>query len=147
MRLSLQPISYREAAQFINANHSHHKAPIGWLFGVAVNNGEKIVGVASAGRPVSRALDDGWTVEITRCCTDHTANVASMLYGAIVRASRSLGYKRVITYTLKSEGGHSLKASGWRILYETKGGSWNCQSRPRLDKHPIGQKILWEPNY
>lgn len=147
MTLRLQPITLKEARRFVALNHSHHGAPVGWLFGVAVNDGEKVVGVAIAGRPVSRVLDDGRTVEITRCCTDHTQNVASKLYGALVRAARALGYERVITYTLKSESGVSLRAAGWRALYETKGGSWNCSSRPRVDKAPTEQKVLWEPGY
>jgi hypothetical protein len=146
-KLTLQPITLKEAQRFVEDNHSHHGAPVGWLFGVAVNDGEKVVGVAIAGRPVARRLDNGWTVEITRCCTDHTQNAASMLYGALVRAARALGYKRVITYTLKSESGASLKAAGWKVIYESRGGSWSVPSRPRVDTHPLQQKLLWEPSY
>ena len=40
--------------------------------------------------------------------------------------------------------GTSLIAAGWKVLYETKGGSWNVPSRPRIDRHPLGQKKLWE---
>lgn len=146
-KLNLQPITLKEAQCFVELNHSHHGAPIGWLFGVAVNDGEKIVGVAMAGRPVARMFDDGWTVEITRCCTDHTQHVASKLYGALVRAARALGYTRVITYTLKSESGDSLKAAGWKVIAEAGGGSWHRKSRPRVDTHPTEQKLLWEPAY
>jgi len=147
MKLQLQPITLKEAQRFVKDNHSHHGPPVGWLFGVAVNNGEKVVGVAIAGRPVARHFDDGQTVEITRCCTDHTRNVASKLYGALVRAARALGYRRVITYTLKSESGDSLKAAGWKVICEAGGGSWNCPSRPRVDTHPTEIKLLWEPAY
>jgi hypothetical protein len=93
---------------------------------------------------VARALDNGWTLEVTRCCTDSTPHAASMLYAAAWRAAKALGYTRLITYTLISEPGTSLKAAGWKTLYTTDGGSWNCPSRPRVDKAPTVQKHLWE---
>lgn len=144
MSLALQPIDFSEASEFVRRHHRHHPPAKGWKFGVAVNDGEKIVGVAVVGRPVARMLDNGWTLEVTRCCTDGTPHVASMLYGAAWRAAKALGYKRLITYTLIDEPGTSLKAAGWKALYETKGDSWNRSNRPRIDKAPIGQKRLWE---
>ena len=144
MKLELQPITYAEACEFIKQHHSHHLPPQGWKFGIAVNDGEKVVGVVTVGRPVARHLDNGWTLEVTRCCTDRTKHVASKLYAAAWRASRAMGYKRLITYTLKEEKGTSLVASGWKVIGETSGGSWSCESRPRIDKHPLGQKLLWE---
>lgn len=99
MGLSLQPITYAEACEFIRVHHRHHLPPQGWKFGIAVNDGDQVVGVVTVGRPVSRALDDGWTLEVTRCCTDGTRNAPSMLYGAARHAAKALGYKRLITYT------------------------------------------------
>lgn len=142
--LELQPIEFDEACEFIDRHHSHHVRPQGWKFGVAVSNGSQIVGVAIAGRPVARHYDDGWTLEVTRCCTDGTKNVASMLYAALWRAARALGYKRLITYTLASEAGTSLIAAGWRVMGQSKGGTWNRVGRVRIDKHPTGQKTLWQ---
>jgi hypothetical protein len=144
MNLELQPITYKEACDFILENHSHHLPPQGWKFGIAVNDGEKIVGVITIGRPVARHLDNGWTLEVTRCCTDRTKNAASKLYAAAKQAVRAMGYRRLITYTLKSEKGTSLIAAGYKAIWETKGGSWSVKSRPRIDKHPLGQKTLWE---
>lgn len=144
MALELQPITFDEAARFIAQYHRHHIPPVGWKFGVAVNDGEKIVGVITVGRPVARRLDDGWTLEVTRCCTDGTRNAPSMLYSAAWRAAKALGYKRMVTYTLTTEPGTSLKAAGWKQLYVSPGGSWSCKSRPRVDKAPLGQKRLWE---
>lgn len=144
MPLELQPITKKEADAFIRQHHRHHKPPVGWKFGIAVNDGQKVVGVITVGRPVARGLDDGWTLEVTRCCTDGTPNVASKLYGAACRATGALGYKRLVTYTLITEPGTSLKAAGWKDLYNTRGGSWNCPSRPRVDTAPTGQKTLWE---
>ena len=142
--LELQPITYEEACTFITEHHRHHLPPTGWKFGIGVNDGEKVVGVVTVGRPVARKLDNGWSLEVTRCCTDGTKNAASMLYGAAWRAAKALGYKRLITYTLASETGTSLTAAAWKELYTTPGKSWSVASRPRVDKHPLGQKTLWE---
>lgn len=144
MKLTLQPITYAEACAFIAMHHRHHLPPQGWKFGIAVNDGEKVVGVVTVGRPVARGFDDGWTLEVTRNCTDGTKNVASMLYGAASRATFALGYKRLITYTLATEPGTSLKAVSWRVIGQAGGGSWSCPSRPRVDKHSTEVKTLWE---
>ena len=143
--LELQPITLKEANLFIARNHRHHLPPQGWKYGIAVNNGNDIVGVITVGRPVARHLDNSWTLEVTRCCTDGTKNACSMLYSAAWRACKSLGYKRLITYTLQDEGGSSLRGAGWKIVNEKAGGgSWSSKSRPRIDKHPTQQKIRWE---
>lgn len=139
-----QPVTYAEACVFIRNNHSHHLPPQGWKFGIAVNDGEKIVGVITVGRPVARHLDDGLTLEVTRNCTDGTKGAASKLYGLACRAVRALGYKRLITYTLDTEAGTSLDASQWRSLYKTAGGGWDRPNRHRIDTAPTGQKVLWE---
>lgn len=144
MPLEIQPITFAEACTFITRHHRHHKPPQGHKFSIAVNDGQKVVGVCIVGRPVARHNDDGWTLEVTRCCTDGTKNAASALYAAAWRAARAMGYKRLITYTLRGEPGTSLKAAGMRVVGQTKGGSWNCPSRPRVDKHPTGPKVLWE---
>lgn len=142
--LELQPITYAEACEFIRRHHSHHLPPQGWKFGVAVNDGHHVVGIVTVGRPVARALDNGLTLEVTRCCTDGTKNAASMLYGAAWRAAKALGYHRLITYTLAKEVGTSLIAAGWRLLYKTKGDTWQRPNRHRVDKAPTGPKLLWE---
>ena len=143
--LELQPISYKEACIFVDTYHRHHKAPQGHKFSIAVNDDGVIAGVVMVGRPVARHLDNGWTLEVTRLCTiaGHK-NAASMLYGAAWRATRAMGYKRLVTYILKEEIGTSLVAAGYKEIGVTKGGSWNCRGRPRIDKHPTGQKKLFE---
>jgi hypothetical protein len=145
MGLQLQPITLKEAQAFIQRNHRHHGAPVGWLFGTAVNDGQCVVGVVIIGRPVARMLQDGYTAEVTRLCVlEGHPNACSMLYGASWRAARALGYRRMITYTMANEAGSSLKAAGWRELYVTKGGSWDRPSRHRIDTAPTDQKRLWE---
>lgn len=142
--LTLQPTTYEDACEYVNQYHRHHIAPQGHKFSIAVANEEKVVGVVMVGRPVARHLDNGRTLEVIRCCTDGTRNAASKLYAAAWQATKALGYRRLITYTLATEPGTSLRASGWKELYKTSGGSWNVPSRPRIDKHPLGQKTIWE---
>lgn len=96
------------------------------------------------GRPVARMNDDGWTLEVCRCCTDGTKNACSMLYRAAWRAAQAMGYRRLITYTLLEEGGASLRAAGFRLIGQTEGGSWSRPSRPRVDMHPLQGKLRWD---
>ena len=137
-------MSITDAKFFILHYHRHHQPLVSGLFAVGCACGLDIVGVAVVGRPVARHLDNGWTAEVTRLCTDGTKNVASKLYSACWRAARALGYRKLITYILASEKGTSLKAAGWKVIAETKGGSWSVPSRPRVDKHPLQGKLRWE---
>lgn len=90
--LEIVPMTLREANAFVEQNHRHHGATVGHKFSIGLSDGEKIVGVAIVGRPVSRHLDDGWTLEVNRLCTDGTRNACSMLYAAAWRAARAMGY-------------------------------------------------------
>ena len=145
-RLELQRITQREANAYINAHHRHLRAPRGYKFAIAVNDGQRVVGVITVGRPTSRIVqtEQPYTAQVTRCATDGTRNAASMLYAAAWRCARAMGYQRLITYTFPSEGGASLRAAGMRVVGQTSGGSWSRPARPRIDHHPTGQKTLWE---
>ena len=146
MRLHIVPISFAEACAYVKAHHRHHKPPIGHKFSIAVAPSipGDVCGVAMVGRPVSRHLDDGWTLEVNRVATDGTRNACSCLYGAAWRAAKALGYRRLITYTLPEEGGASLRGAGWYLVGEAGGGSWSCKSRPRVDTAPMQRKLRWE---
>ena len=134
----------QDARKFVDRHHRHHRAPLSGLFAVAAAEGDEVIGVAIVGRPVARHEQDGWTAEVTRLCVlEGHRNACSMLYGACWRAARALGWRRLITYTLKSEPGTSLRAAGWRVIGEVKGRSWSVPSRPRIDKHPLFDKIKW----
>ena len=143
-KIQIVPIKQDEAKMFINTHHRHHKAPVGSIFQIAAAVNDKIVGVAMVGRPVSRVLDNGWTLEVNRLCTDGTKNVCSMLYAAAWRVTKNLGYKKLITYILENETGTSLIAAGWKEVGKCGGGSWNGKLRPRIDKHPLQKKIKFE---
>lgn len=144
--LEITPISLAEANAFVTKMHRHHKAVPGAKFCIAVSENESVRGVVIVGRPVARLLDNGWTLEVNRCCTDGAKNACSMLYGTAWRATKALGFRRLITYTMPEEGGASLRASNWRCLGERGGGNWNVKSRPRIDTAALlqGQKLLWE---
>jgi len=92
---------------------------------------------------VSRALDDGTTLEILRTATDGTPNVPSFLLAACRRVAQAMGYTRVLTYTLASEPGTSLRAAGFHEDGQAGGGRWSRPSRPRADDHPTQPKIRW----
>ena len=142
--MEIVPIFQDEAFAFIKQHHRHHRAPVGAIFQIAASDGIKIVGVAVVGRPTGRKSQDGFTLEVTRPCTDGTPNACSMLYAACWRAGKALGYRRMITYILNTEPGISLRAAGWRLIGERGGGSWSVKSRPRVDKHPLQTKLLFE---
>lgn len=144
MSIVLTPITLREANAFVVEHHRHHDPARGCILCVGVAEADVVRGVAIIGRPVSRMLDDGWTAEVLRCCTDGVRNGCSMLYGAAWRACRALGYRRLVTYTLPEEGGASLRASGFTVIGEAGGGSWNRKTRPRVDTHPLQAKLRWE---
>ena len=142
--LELVPITLKEANFFVEQHHRHHKPVTGHKFSIAASDGEKIVGVAIVGRPVSRYLDDGWTLEVNRLCTDGTKNACSFLYSAAWRAAKNMGYKKLITYILQSENGASLKASGWKCVGEAGGKRWTGKRRPEADLYPAQMKLKFE---
>src|SRR5688572_21417242 len=96
------PLHLKEANQFVAQHHRHNLPCVGCKFAVGAAQGGKLVGVAVAGRPVARRLDDGKTLEVLRVATDGTPNVCSFLYARCARIARLMGYERVITYTLES---------------------------------------------
>jgi len=149
-RLELVPVSFRQAQTFIAAHHRHHKPPRGMKFCIGAAIGTQLVAVATIGRPISRALDDGYTLEVNRTCTDGTPNANSMLYGAAWRAAKALGYRRIVTYTEDSESGASLRAAGWHIIAQLRARPGWADSSVTLRhlRDPEGsggvQRSLWE---
>ena len=142
--LTLVPITFKEANEYVKKYHRHHGSVVGHKFSIAVAVENIIVGVAIVGRPVSRGLDNGWTLEVLRVCTNGTKNACSFLYAAAWRATKALGYKKLVTYILNTESGKSIVAAGWKCLGECGGGNWNCKSRPRIDTDPLQKKLRFE---
>lgn len=145
MKLALRPLKLRDANALVAAWHRHHKPARGCVFCLGATASGVIVGVAIVGRPVARMLDDGFTAEVTRVSTNGARNACSFLYGAVARICRTMGFARVITYTLPEEGGASLRAAGWRLTEDKAGGgSWSRDGRERTDRHPTQMKLRWE---
>ena len=144
MALEIVPISLRGANAYVRDHHRHHKPTVGHKFSIACADGDKIVGVAIVGRPVSRHLDDHRTLEVNRLCTDGTHNACSMLYAAAWRVVRAMGYKRLVTYILESEPGTSLKAAGWKCMGKAGGLRWTGARCPETDLYPAEMKLRWE---
>ncbi len=140
--MEIRPISLKIAQEFVDQYHRHHKAPVGHKFSIGLFRGEAMVGCAICGRPVSRHLDDSRTCEITRLCTMGEKNACSMLYGACGRIAKEMGYQRIITYTLVSESGISLRASGFACEGIAGGEIWTgC--RRRDNGVPKEKKLRW----
>jgi hypothetical protein len=145
-QLHIVPVRFKDAREFVRTHHRHHTPSVGHKFSIGVAQGHELVGVAIVGRPVARHYDDGHTLEVTRTCTDGTANANSMLYGAAWRAAKALGYDRLITYTQHEESGISLRAAGWRVVAERPARSgWDAPSRRRqLRGTENVARTLWE---
>lgn len=143
MRLQIRPIHLREAMAYVKEHHRHNIPPVGGKFAVACYDGERLCGVAICGRPVSRLLDNGLTLEVYRNCTDGTYNVCSKLYGACCRIAKDMGYKRIITYTLEDENGASLRASGFVCEGQAGGLAWSGERHKNYYISPEKMKNRW----
>lgn len=142
--LKISPIHIKEAKEFIRQYHRHNIPPVGGKFAISCYDDERLCGVAICGRPVARYFDDGETLEIYRNCTDGTRNACSKLYGACCRIAREMGYKKVITYTLESENGASLKASNFKWVGEAGGIAWTGKRKRNYYISPEEMKNRWE---
>jgi hypothetical protein len=133
--VSVVPLVLPVANQVVTAIHRHHPpipAGFAWFCVGAVVAGD-LCGVAIAGRPTNRNNDDGQTVEVLRVATDGTANVPSALLGSCARAARALGARRILTYTLDTESGSSLRGAGWTL---EKVGIQSCWTTPTPGRIP-----------
>lgn len=144
-RIAVRPIELKSANAFIAELHRHHKPVQGHRFSLSAWDGERMVGVATVGRPVARMGGDPLKVlEVTRLCTDGTPNACSALYAAAARVGRAAGYERIQTYILATEPGTSLKAAGWVYEGEAGGGQWHhTDGKPRRTDQPTEKKQRW----
>lgn len=142
--LKLIPVSLKTANAFVAEHHRHHKPVTGHKFSLGCMREGQLVGVAIVGRPVSRYLDDGLTLEVNRLCSTGEKNVCSFLYGAAARAGKALGYQRIVTYTLDTEPGTSLRAAGWECMGLAGGKRWTGTRRPAVDLYPAQMKLRYE---
>lgn len=158
-KLKVIPLTLKSANAYVEDFHRHNKPCVGHRFSIgALDENKNIVGVAIIGRPVARMLDDGLTAEVNRLCTNDGSpkNVCSFLYARAWRIWQQMGGERMITYTLSTEPGSSLKGAGWHIMGETrkrkKEHLWNTRKKTnvgyvseRTEQAVDGQlKLRWE---
>ena len=149
--MNVRPCTLKQANEYVKLFHRHSKRVVGCKFSICAYKNNKLVGVAIVGRPVARKLDDGYTGEIVRTCTEGVKNVNSFLYGACARIWKEMGGTKILTYTLETESGISLKAAGYKHKETTRafseGTGWttrkNREWQPKV--HSL-QKYRWEKN-
>lgn len=138
-------MDWATARGFVADWHRHNRPPAGYRFAIGAALDGELVGVVIVGRPIARHRDDGNTLEVTRCTTDGTRNACSLLYGAAWRATKALGYRRLITYTRADEPGSSLRGAGWRVVAaRPRAQGWDRPSRRRDTTTDPIPRTLWE---
>jgi hypothetical protein len=143
------PIGLREANDFVHNFHRHNgrTSRNGGKFAVGLSTGKELIGVAIVGRPVARLLNDRYTAEVLRVCTVEQApkGSCSKLYAACWRIWREMGGLKLVTYTLQTESGASLRGAGWNVVAECRPGKWNRDGRERRWQPIYDQlKFRWE---
>jgi len=148
MSFVVVPMTLRAANEFVGKHHRHNRPTQGGKFAIGAVSDDKLVGVAIVGRPVARMMDDGFTSEVTRVCVldDAPRNTCSFLYGRAWRIWQQMGGRRMLTYTLQTEPGSSLRGAGWKVVGNLKPRSgWSSNTREREYQDVYGQsKFRWE---
>lgn len=145
-------LTLADANAFIEAHHRHNKKVVGHKFSIGAIENNELIGVAIAGRPVARKLDDGLTLEVTRCCVNENApkNACSFLYRAVWRVWAAMGGQKVITYTLQSENGSSLRGADFKQVAVSpawqEGKGWTTRGNRMWQPVHSEGKIRWQAN-
>ena len=152
MALVAVPMDLAEANEFVANFHRHNKPVPGARFSIGASDGAQLWGVAIVGRPVARALQaqGGEVAEVVRCCVRDGSpkGACSFLYAACWRAWRAMGGRVLITYTLQSESGASLRGAGWRVVAELAprrhGAGWTNRVGREWQAVTGQAKLRWE---
>lgn len=142
--MNLCPITVKRATAWVAEHHRHLRRELaGAMFGVAVSVAGEIVGVALVTKG-PRVWEGTGRCNIARVATNGYPNACSMLYGAICRAAKALGYREAWTYTRPDEPGTSLRAAGFRRAGVTLGnGEHDRPARARRTAEQPGIKTRW----
>jgi hypothetical protein len=156
MTYAVAPCTVKAAIKKVKECHRHLPDLQGGLFAAQVigPSGE-CAGVAVFGNP-SRVWQNTGRGVITRCAAheglprvtdqdgeDHAAPACTMLYSALCRAAKALGYREAWTYTLPHESGRSLRGAGFIDMGMTDGGEHDRQSRRRKPAINPAPKRRW----
>ena len=154
MSFTTIPLTLKEANDFVTEHHRHNKKCQGHRFSIGCVQNDKLIGVAICGRPLSRRLDSQFVLEVLRVCIKEPSprNACSYLYGRAWRIWQAMGGKRILTYTLATESGSSMKAVGWDKISETKPLSKNAkgwETRIGRETQPVNfqPKYRWEKGF
>lgn len=154
--MTLRPmrVELADANEFVARHHRHHDPEVGHRFSLGVGDGAGLRGVAICGRPkAGHSIDQRAVLEVLRVATDGTRNACSWLYARAAQVATTLGFRAVLTYTLTSESGASLRACGWwpEVLadrdadwrYDSRGGQFVLDVLPPKRGQALGAKVRW----
>jgi len=136
------PITVKTARKQISEWHRRLPYIQGGLFAAGCAEDGVLCGVAVAGNPCQEWQGTG-KIFISRVATLEQENACSMLYGALCRAAKALGYLEAWTYTHLDEPGTSLRAAGFMDMGLTDGGEHSRPSRPRKKAVDSNPKRRW----
>ncbi len=134
-KLEVQPVSFREAADFVAKHHVHCGPPLLHRFSFWVGNGRALMGVVVVANPVARALMGRNLLEATRVCVRRDTEpmlrdgCCSKLYAAAAQGAERAGYCKIITYLRADEHGASVRSAGWTRESEVPGRGWHSARR------------------
>lgn len=139
MNYRIAPCTVKAALKQVELWHRYLPDLQGALFAAQLIGPDgKCCAVATFGNP-SRVWQDTGRGVISRVAAleglppvgNHAAPACMMLYGALCRAAKALGYREAWTYTLPHEPGTSLRAAGFIDMGMTTGGEHDRPSRRR----------------
>lgn len=144
--MAVEPCTVRECRRLVKRWHRHLEDVQGGLFAAKVTRDGEVVGVALAGNP-ARVWQGTARLVISRVATvgaeNGANNACSMLYGALCRAAKALGYREAWTYTLPEEAGISPRAAGFKDMGLSSGGEHSRAKRPRKPAKRPDPKRRW----
>jgi len=145
MSMDARPCTLKQANELVDELHRHHDPVVGHRFSIAAYHNGRLCGVAIVGRPVGRGVDQYSECEVTRLVTDGTNNACSFLYSRAARAARAIGFVQIRTYTMVSEPGTSLIASGWICdgVVRANGKGWGSRTNRKDDEKLHVAKTRW----
>lgn len=137
-RLTARWISLKSAHEYVTRWHRHLERDTGAIVALAAYRPADALepcGVIVIGRPKNRFQQAALAAEVTRCAVpEHEPHVCSFLYARARRVAQALGFRRLITSTLASESGVSLRAAGAELIEERKARTWDRPKRGRSDR-------------
>ena len=131
----------------VNDWHSVLRAPQGWRLAFLLSCGNRIVGVATLGRPVARHEDQDTTLELTRMALRDAPKNSATKFMRLMREYVKVNcpqFTRMISYQdIDAHRGTIYKADNWKLVYEkTETASWT--NRPNRQGNERKHRAKWE---